>query len=86
MLIFLSVVLLDSTAVVQYTFIRDFRILEVDGLRTYVVLAKSHPFAEYPEKSGVIRVDSFQQSCIMQSDGKVGSKGNVASEILSWCC
>ena len=59
----------------QYTFVRDFRILEADGVRTYVVLAKSHTFASNPEKSGVIRVDSFEQSCIMQSDGKVGSKG-----------
>ena len=46
----------------------------MDGVRTYVVIAKSQPFPE-PERSGVIRVDSFQQSCIMQSDGKVGAKG-----------
>ena len=59
----------------QYTYVRDFRVLEVDGVRTYVTLAKSHPFSNLPEKSGVIRVDTFQQTCIMQTDGKVGSKG-----------
>ena len=78
-LLYGSCFILDSTDFNQYTFIRDFRILEVDGERTYVVLAKSHPFSDHPEKSGVIRVDSFEQSCIMQSDGKVGSKGKVNS-------
>ena len=53
------------------------------------MLAKSHPFSSHPEKSGVIRVDSFEQSCIMQSDGKVGSKGkfyfqlHVHKQVLS---
>ena len=50
-------------------------IVELDGVRTYAVLAKSHSFNDHPEKTGVIRVDSFQQSCIMQSDGSVGAKG-----------
>ena len=44
-------------------------------MRTYAVLAKSYSFSNVPEKDGVIRVDSFEQSCVMQSDGKVGSKG-----------
>ena len=52
-------------------------------MRTYVVLAKSHSFASQPEKSGVIRVDSFEQSCIMQSDGKVGSKGAAINSVYS---
>ena len=70
----------------QYTFIRDFRIVEVDGVRMYVVLAKSHPFSDIPEKSGTIRVDSFQQSCVMQSDGNVGSKGAATLYYLAIGC
>ena len=61
--------------VLQYTFIRDMKIMEVGGKKTWVVLARYHPFSSKPEKDGVIRVDDFQQSCIMQSDGNVGSKG-----------
>ena len=26
-------------------------------------------------KDGIIRVDDFKQACVLQSDGKVGSKG-----------
>ena len=40
-------------------------------------MAKSHSFPEEKERDGVIRVDSFQQSCLMRSDGKVGSKGDT---------
>ena len=48
----------------------------MQGEKTWVVLAKSRPFASKPEKEdGTIRVEEFQQACIMQSDGKVGSKG-----------
>ena len=38
-------------------------------------MAKSHLFPEEKERSGIVRVDSFQQSCVMRTDGKVGSKG-----------
>jgi len=49
--------------------------MEVGGIKTWVVLARSHKFSNVPEKEGVIRVDDFQQACVMQSDGKVGSRG-----------
>jgi len=49
--------------------------MEVGGVKTWVVLARSHKFSNVPEKEGVIRVDDFQQACVMQSDGKVGSRG-----------
>ena len=58
-----------------YSFIRDLRVMEVGGVKTWVVLARSHNFTNIPEKDGVIRVDEFQQACVMQSDGKVGSRG-----------
>ena len=54
---------------------RDMKIMEVNGVKTWVVLAKYRPFPRKPERSGVIRVDEFRQACVMQSDGKVGSKG-----------
>ncbi len=49
--------------------------MEVSGVKTWVVLAKYRLFSQVKEKSGVIRVDEFQQSCAMQSDGKMGAKG-----------
>ena len=49
--------------------------MKVDGERTWVVLSRSQPFSNCPEKSGLVRVDDFLQSCAMQSDGKVGAKG-----------
>lgn len=49
--------------------------MEVEGKKTWVVLAKYRPFSCRPERSGVIRVDDFQQACVMQTDGNVGSKG-----------
>lgn len=61
--------------IVQYTFIRDMKVVQLDGAITSVVLAKSETFASCPEKSGVIRVDDFCQECAMQSDGKQGAKG-----------
>ena len=66
-----------SLAGAQFTFLRDMKILEVDGKKTWVVLAKYHFFTSVPEKSGVIRVTSLKQACVMQSDGKVGAKGSV---------
>ena len=59
----------------QYTFIRDLRVMEVDGVKTWVVLARYHPFSNCGEKDGIIRVNDFKQACVMQSDGKVGAKG-----------
>ena len=49
--------------------------MEVGGVKTWVVLARSHKFSNLPEKEGVIRVEDFQQACVMQSDGNVGSRG-----------
>lgn len=60
------------------------KILEVNGQKTWVVLARYQPFTCCPEKSGIIRIDDFKQACIMQSDGKVGSKGQ---QLDYWeCC
>lgn len=59
----------------QYCFIRDARLLEVGGEKTWVVMARSHTFESMPENSNHVRVDGYVQTCVMQSDGKKGSKG-----------
>ena len=51
--------------------------MKVEGEKTWVVLARHRNFSCKPEVDGVIRVDDFKQACIMQSDGKVGSKGSA---------
>ena len=51
------------------------RVIELEGKKTWVVLARSRQFPDVPEKSGIYRVDDMWQACVMQSDGKVGSKG-----------
>ena len=60
--------------------------VEVDGEKTWVVLSRSEQFpTSCPEKSGLVRVDDFLQSCAMQSDGKCGSKGwNTPFSILNY--
>lgn len=59
----------------KYTFVRDMKVVQLDGAITPVVLARSEIFPSYPEQSGVIRVDDYCQECAMQSDGKQGAKG-----------
>ena len=38
-------------------------------------MARYQKFSSCGEKDGIIRVDDFKQACVLQSDGKVGSKG-----------
>ena len=45
-------------------------------------MARYHPFSSCGEKDGVIRVDDFKQACVMQSDGKVDSKGMEYAPLL----
>ena len=49
--------------------------VEIDGVPTCVCVARSAVFPNEPEKDGIIRVDDFQQACILQSDSKTGSRG-----------
>ena len=53
------------------------KVLDMSGEKTWVVLAKYRLFTNIPEKSGIIRVNEFQQACVMQSDGKVGARGTA---------
>lgn len=51
------------------------REMEIDSIPSVVVLAESNSLSKIPEKSGVVRVKEFHQSLVIQSDGKVGTKG-----------
>ena len=64
----------------QYSFIRDARLIEVNGEKTWVVMARSHTFESVPENSNYVRVDGYEQTCVMQSDGKKGSKGQNSQQ------
>ena len=66
-------VILDSAN--KYCFIRDARLLEVNGEKTWVVIARSHTFESVPENSNYVRVDGYEQISVMRSDGKKGSLG-----------
>lgn len=61
------------------------KIMEVEGHKTWVVLARHRAFTCKPESDGVIRVDDFKQACVMQSDGKVGSRGQSVCYRLLRC-
>lgn len=68
----------------QYTFVRDMRMVEIDGVPTCVCVAKSAVFPNEPEKEGIVRVDDFQQACVLQSDGKTGSRGKFGGRMWAW--
>lgn len=59
----------------QYVYTREMREMEINSIPTVVVLAESNSLSKIPEKSGVVRVKEFHQSLVIQSDGKVGTKG-----------
>jgi len=54
--------------------VRDLKSVDKDGVQTWVVMARYHVFPSVKERSGIIRVDEFKQSCIMQPDEN-GTKG-----------
>lgn len=62
---------------VQYTFVRDSRKLDIDGVTTYAVLGKSYPFSSRPKTSCAVRVSEFTQSLVLQSDEKNNTKGEI---------
>ena len=59
----------------QYVYTRELREMEINSIPSVVVLAESNSLSKIPEKSGVVRVKEFHQSLVIQSDGKVGTKG-----------
>ncbi|XP_068007789.1 phosphatidylcholine transfer protein isoform X1 [Melanerpes formicivorus] len=59
----------------DYVYIRECREMAVDGRKIWVVLAQSVSVPQCPAKPGIIRVSSYKQSLVIESDGKAGSKG-----------
>ncbi|XP_039937866.1 phosphatidylcholine transfer protein isoform X1 [Hirundo rustica] len=74
----------------DYVYIRECREMDVDGRKIWVVLAKSVAVPQCPEKPGIIRVKSYKQSLVIESDGKAGCKvymyyfDNPGGKIPSW--
>ncbi|GFO43962.1 phosphatidylcholine transfer protein [Plakobranchus ocellatus] len=78
----------------DYVFGREFRVLEKDGRKTWIVLAKSMESPSLPVRSGVVRVDRYMQSAVLCTNGKGGTKafiryfdnpgGNIPKWFLNW--
>ncbi|KAK3768348.1 hypothetical protein RRG08_031138 [Elysia crispata] len=78
----------------DYVFGQEFRILEKDGRKHWIVLAKSMSSPSLSERSGVVRVDRYMQSAVMCTNGKGGTKafiryfdnpgGNIPKWFLNW--
>lgn len=60
---------------VQYVYVRERREMDVNGRKVWIVLAKSVCVPQCPEKPGIIRVKSYEQTLVIESDGESGSKG-----------
>lgn len=54
------------------------RVMEHNGNKVWIVMAQSEVCPNIPENKGIIRVDDYKQSCVLTTDGKVGSKGKAA--------
>ncbi|WAR04504.1 PPCT-like protein [Mya arenaria] len=78
----------------DYVYARTLREMDYNGNKVWVVLARSENVPSIPEKSGVIRVDDYLQSCVLTTDGKVGSKaymryydnpkGAIPTWLINW--
>ncbi|XP_053552675.1 LOW QUALITY PROTEIN: phosphatidylcholine transfer protein-like, partial [Bombina bombina] len=78
----------------DYVYVRERRNLDIDGRKIYVILAKSVTVPHCPEKSGIIRVNSYKQSLAIESNGKNGCKvfmcyfdnpgGMIPSWLINW--
>ncbi|NXN15528.1 PPCT protein, partial [Indicator maculatus] len=78
----------------DYVYVRECREMAVDGRRIWVVLAQSVSVPQCPARPGIIRVSSYKQSLVIESDGKAGSKvymyyfdnpgGMIPSWLVNW--
>ncbi|KAM9391885.1 phosphatidylcholine transfer protein isoform 2-T2 [Pholidichthys leucotaenia] len=64
----------------DYVYVRERRDLDVDGRKIWVILARSAPEMQFPEKSSIIRVNDYKQSVALESDGEDGTKGDILGE------
>ncbi|KAM4691839.1 phosphatidylcholine transfer protein [Rhinophrynus dorsalis] len=78
----------------DYVYVRERRDLDINGRKIFVILSKSVSVPQYPEKSGIIRVNGYKQSLAIESDGKNGCKvfmycfdnpgGMIPSWLINW--
>nr|XP_005999991.1 PREDICTED: phosphatidylcholine transfer protein [Latimeria chalumnae] len=78
----------------DYIYVRDRQDLDINGRKIWVVLAKSISCSQCPEQSGVIRVNEYTQSLVLESDGDKGTKvymyyfdnpgGMIPSWLINW--
>ncbi|KAL5010566.1 hypothetical protein ScPMuIL_012871 [Solemya velum] len=79
----------------DYVYARELReIQEGDNNKCYILLAKSQECADYPENSGVIRVDDYLSHIAIKSDGNGGCKaymkyydnpkGSIPTWLINW--
>lgn len=79
----------------DYVYLRELRETQsFSGNTVWAVMAKSVQCPSISEKSGVIRVDDYLQSCVLTTDGKVGSKafmkyydnpkGMIPAWLINW--
>ncbi|XP_013374515.1 PREDICTED: phosphatidylcholine transfer protein-like [Chinchilla lanigera] len=66
----------------DYVYIRQRRDLDVDGRKFYVVLAESICLPEFPEKSGVIRVNQYKQKLAIVLQRNIIDKESKKSQAL----
>ncbi|KAL8608072.1 hypothetical protein ACOMHN_023888 [Nucella lapillus] len=77
----------------HYVFRNALRRVRHKGREVWVTLVRSVPCC-LPERPGIVRVDSFAQTCVLTSDGKSGTKsfmyyfdnpkGNIPTWMVNW--
>jgi len=78
----------------DYLYGREYREIEQDEKKFYLVLAKPMTSLALQEKKGVVRVSEFEQSAALVSNGKHGTKaymryydnpgGNIPTWLINW--
>uniref|UniRef100_A0A0B6ZGI4 Phosphatidylcholine transfer protein n=1 Tax=Arion vulgaris TaxID=1028688 RepID=A0A0B6ZGI4_9EUPU len=78
----------------DYLYGRELKVMEKNGQKVWIVLAKSIVSPSVPEASGIVRVDDYLQSAALSSNGKSGTKafmkyydnpkGNIPKWLINW--
>nr|XP_020460588.1 phosphatidylcholine transfer protein [Monopterus albus] len=58
----------------DYVYVRERRVLDMDGRKIWVILARSSPETPCAERRGILRVNTYKQSVALESDGACGTK------------
>ncbi|XP_067859891.1 phosphatidylcholine transfer protein [Heptranchias perlo] len=76
----------------DYVYARECHDLDVDGRKIWVIVAKC--VTGLPAKSGIIRVEDYHQTLVLEGDGKQGTKvflhyfdnpgGKIPTFLINW--